>query len=131
VSTLLKEDMAVLVNRGFLVYYGCDGGVNRGQQFQLDEQLLMSSDPDTLLVTIATVVVPKETRRGFAATDFPSIIPTDYDPVICWIQSVRHNAHRPARNVDRIVRHSFAARRPSYVLPEVAFNLVRERIARK
>jgi hypothetical protein len=63
----------------------------------------MSSDPDTLLEGIATVVVPNETCRGFAATDFPSIIATDYNGVIYWIQNILHNAHRPVRNVDRIV----------------------------
>ena len=48
----------------------------------------MNSDPDTLLEGIATVVVPNETCRGFAATDFPSIIAIDYNGVICWNQNI-------------------------------------------
>ena len=98
-----------LVDGCSLVAQGCDSGLNGAQQFYVDQQPLMSSHPEALFVGIATVVVPNETYRGIAATNLPSMIASDFNGVIYLL----HNAYRPVRDLDRIVRNSFAARWPN------------------
>jgi hypothetical protein len=77
----------------------------QGQQFHIDQQIKIASDPDTLLLGTSTVVVPNETLNSFAAADYPLIIATDHNGIVRWIDRAPQNALDPEGEVDQIVKH--------------------------
>ena len=79
--------------------------MEQGQQIHLDQQVKVTSDPDTLLLGTSTVVVPNETLNGFAATDFPLLIATYHNGIVRWIDRAQDNPFEDGGEIDQIVRH--------------------------
>jgi len=71
----------------------------------LDQQLNISSTPDTRLEGTPTLVVPNDTLDLFAATDVPLFIGVDHNGMIRVLQPAPDDAFAAGGDLDQIVQH--------------------------
>jgi hypothetical protein len=77
----------------------------KGQPIHFDQQVKITSNPDTILLGTPTVVVPNETLNSFAATDFPLFIATDHNGIVRWINRAPDNALDDEGEVVQVIKH--------------------------
>jgi hypothetical protein len=78
---------------------------DKGAPVHVDVQMNVKPTAAVLLSGTPTLVVPNDTLKTFAATDFPLIIATDHNGIVRSIQIAPDNALVQGGTIDQLVDH--------------------------